>query len=137
MKIDKLNDSIHHAWKQKIDLLLTLKDLHDLIEQKPPTDTTELSKWKRNNRKSRAVMGLSLSDEHIKHDRHVETAKEMMTAVLNVFERHMLLNKLSARRKLNYLILHTHHGKWGENADLSEQGQEACCHTQVDECWDR
>ena len=98
-KIEKLNDSNFHAWKQKIVLVLALKDLDDFIEEDPPTDTDELVKWNKRDRKARAIIGLSLSDEHLEHVRDVETAKEMWTAILNVFERHTLLNKLSARRK--------------------------------------
>ena len=44
MKIEELNDSNYHAWKQKIVLLLSLKYLDDLIEENPPTDTAELAK---------------------------------------------------------------------------------------------
>lgn len=53
----------------------------------------------KNDRKARAVIGLSLSDEHLEHVRDVKTAREMWQALLSVFERHTLLNKLSARRK--------------------------------------
>ena len=98
-RIEKLNDSNFHAWKQKIVLLLALKDLDDLIEDDPPTDKTELTRWLKNDRKARAVIGLSLSDEHLEHVRDVESAKEMWQTIMNVFERHTLLNKLSARRK--------------------------------------
>ena len=98
-RIEKLNDSNFHAWKQNIVLLLALKDLDDLIETDPPTDKTELAKWLKNDRKARAVIGLSLSDEHLEHARDVESAKEMWQTIMNVFERHTLLNKLSARRK--------------------------------------
>ena len=98
-KIEKLNDSNFHAWKQKIVLLLALKDLDDFIEDDPPLDKSELTKWVKGDRKARAIIGLSLSDEHLEHVRDVETAKEMWAAIVNVFERHTLLNKLSARRK--------------------------------------
>ena len=99
IKIDQLNDSNCHAWKQKIVLLLSLKDLDDLIEENPPTDTAELAKWEKKDRNARAVIGLSLSDEHVEHVRDVETAKETWTAILNVLDRHTLLKQLSARRK--------------------------------------
>ena len=85
MKIDKLTDSNYHAWKQKIVLLLSLKDLDEFIEENPPTDTTELAKWNRKDRKARAIIGLSLSDEHLEHVCDVETAKEIWTVILNVF----------------------------------------------------
>lgn len=98
-KIEKLNDSNFHAWKQKIVLILALKDLDGFIEDDPPADKSELSKWVKNDRKARAIIGLSLSDEHLEHVRDVESAKKMWEAIMNVFERHTLLNKLSARRK--------------------------------------
>ena len=116
-KIEKLNDSNYHFWKQKIVLFLALKELDDLIEDDPPTETAvtddstekdksdastetvEFSIWKKRDRKARAIIGLSLSDEHLEHVRDVTTAKEMWKAITDVFERHTLLNKLSARRK--------------------------------------
>lgn len=58
-----------------------------------------MARWVKNDRKARAVIGLLLSDEHLKHVHGLQTAKEMWQALLNVFERHTLLNKLSARRK--------------------------------------
>ena len=94
-----MNDPNFHAWKQKIVLILSLKDLDEFIEDDPPTEKSELCKWTKSDRKARAIIGLSLSDEHLEHVRDVETAKEMWTAIKNVFERHTLLNKLSARRK--------------------------------------
>ena len=98
-RIEKLCDSNFHAWKQKIVLILALKDLDDFIENDPPTEEKELSMWMKNDRKARAIIGLSLSDEHLEHVRDVTTAKEMWKAIMNVFERHTLLNKLTARRK--------------------------------------
>ena len=98
-KIEKLNDSNFHAWKQKMVLILALKDLDEFIEKDPPSDKSELAKWEKNDRKARAIVGLSLSDEHLEHVREVKTAKEMWKAIMNVFERQTLLNRLSARRK--------------------------------------
>lgn len=96
---EKLNDSSFHAWKQKIVLILAIKDLDDFIEDGPSTDKSELAKWVKYNRKARAVIGLSLSYEHLEHVHDVQTAREIWQALLNVFERHTLLKKLSARRK--------------------------------------
>lgn len=36
MKIEKLTDSNYHAWKQKIFLVFTSKDLDMVIEEKVP-----------------------------------------------------------------------------------------------------
>ena len=117
-KIEKLTDSNFHFWKQKIVLLLALKDLDDFIEDDPPAPTVkgdptetgevegdkqkvnaEFTAWTKKDRKARAIIGLSLSDEHLEHVRDASTAKEMWKAITDVFERHTLLNKLSARRK--------------------------------------
>lgn len=55
--------------------------------------------WRKGDRKARAIIGLSRSDEHLEHVRDVSSAKEMWQVILNVFERHTSLNKLSARTK--------------------------------------
>ena len=86
MKIDKLNDSNYHAWKQKIVLLLSSKDLDVLIEERPPNHIAELAKWKKKYPKARAVIGLSLSDQHLEHVRDIATANEMWTTIVNVTE---------------------------------------------------
>ena len=47
-KIEKLNDTNFHAWKQKIIHLLTLKDLEEYVTESPPESQSELSAWKKN-----------------------------------------------------------------------------------------
>jgi hypothetical protein len=39
LKIDKLNISNYHTWKQKIELLLAFRDLDDVVFGDPPSDT--------------------------------------------------------------------------------------------------
>ena len=99
VKIEKLNDNNFHIWKQKIQLHLALRDLDQYIDSNPPTEEKELEIWNRGDRKARAIIGLSLSDEHLNHVRDVTSAKDMWTAIRNLFERHTLLNKLAARRR--------------------------------------
>ena len=77
---------------------MALKDLDDHIECERPVDKAELAKWERSDRKAQAVIGLSLSDEHLEHVRECTSAKEMWKTLMDVFERHTLLNKLAARR---------------------------------------
>ncbi len=80
-----------------------MNTVNDALTEEDKTDTSnepvKLSTWKKRDRKARAIIGLSLSDEHLEHVRDVSTAKEMWKAITDVFERHTLLNKLSARRK--------------------------------------
>ena len=99
IKIDQLKESNYHAWKIRIQHVLILKGLKDLIVNDPPTDTTALQAWTQKDQKTQAVIGLSLSDEMLENVREHSTAKDMWNSITNVFERHTLLNKLAARRK--------------------------------------
>ena len=99
VRIEKLNDTNFHAWKRKIQLLLAIRDLEDYIHDDRPIDEASQKKWDRGDRKAQAAIGLSLSDEHLEHVSDALTAKEMWHTILNVFERHTLLNKLAARRR--------------------------------------
>eukprot|EP00171_Calliarthron_tuberculosum_P023184 IDg23184t1 len=100
MKVGKLNETNFHAWKQKIQLLLAWKELDEHIEDDPPArETSEFPNWRRRDKRAMACIGLSLSDALLENVREASTAKEMWTLITNVFERHTLLNKLSARRK--------------------------------------
>ena len=102
VRIEKLTDSNFYIWKQKIQLLLALKDVDlQVIESEVPgvSDSDDRRTWLRGDNKGKVIIGLSLSDEHLEHVRDCETAKQMWEAILDVFERHTLLNKLAARRR--------------------------------------
>lgn len=45
------------------------------------------------------IIVISLSDAHLNHVEGVKTACEMWRSILDIFERHTLLNKLTARMK--------------------------------------
>jgi hypothetical protein len=99
LKVEKLNETSFRSWKHKIQLLLALKDLDEHIEEDlPELDASEFAIWRRCDKKAMACIGLSLSDALLENVREASSAKEMWTSILNVFERHTLLNKLSARR---------------------------------------
>ena len=102
VRIEELTDSNFYIWKQKIQLLLALKDVdHHIIQSEVPGvfESGDRRTWLRGDNKAKAIIGLSLSDEHLEHVRDCETAKQMREAILNVFERHTLLNKRAARRR--------------------------------------
>ena len=98
-KIDKLNDSSYHAWKQKVEHLLVLKDLWEYVEDDPPPGDVHNPTWTKSDRKCRAIIGLTLSDHILESVRDSQSAKQTWTTIRNVFERHTLLYKLAARRK--------------------------------------
>ena len=62
-KIDKLNVNNFHAWKQKIQHLLALKDLSEFIEEDCPEDEESASIWSKRDKKAQAIIGLTLSDD--------------------------------------------------------------------------
>ncbi len=99
LKEEKLSDVNYHAWKQKIQHVLALKELEDFIEDDPPSAPDELRLCRRKDRKAQATIALSLSDEQLENVRECSTAKQMWFAIQDVFKRHTLLNKLAARRK--------------------------------------
>jgi len=98
-KIEKLKDTNYHSWKQKIFHLLVLKDLDQHIEGTRPTNAEEHCTWDVSDAKAQAFIALTLSDQLLESVRDVKTCKEMWATIRDVFERHTLLNKLSARRK--------------------------------------
>jgi len=97
--IGKLTYNNYFAWKQKISLLLALKDLDDHLSSTKPEDPTLVPAWEKKDKLTQAIIGLNLSDQILESVRHVNTAASMWMTIKNIFERHTLLNKLSARRK--------------------------------------
>ncbi len=72
IKVDKFINSNFHALKQKIQLVLSLRELDDYIQDDPPIDDAEVYRdWCKYDRKAMAVIGISLSDEHLEHVRDV------------------------------------------------------------------
>ena len=109
-KVVKLGDDNFYIWKQRIELVLAYRELDHHISDDPPAELDDtFTSWKRGDARARAIIGLSLSDEHLEHVRDVKTAKEMWKCILNVFQRHTLLNKLAARR--NFYTVTMKHGE--------------------------
>eukprot|EP00171_Calliarthron_tuberculosum_P023570 IDg23570t1 len=101
--MQKLNDSNFHSWKQKIKYVLAHRQVDKMIDprlrpDKPPDDNEEVLEWLRKDKTAQMTITLTLSDEMLKNVSHTTTALEMWRKISNVYERHTLLNKLSARR---------------------------------------
>lgn len=85
--------------------MLSLRELDDYLDDDPPKaegadiDHTELVKWRRGDRKAKAIIGLALSSQYLEQVCHAETAKQMWKLIKDIFEKHTLLNKLAARRR--------------------------------------
>ncbi len=101
-RIEKLNNINYHAWKIRIQHVLALKDLDDFLTEEPPKEDApkaDVTAWNKKDKKAQAIIGLTLSDELLENVRDSESAKLMWLTIKNIFERHTLLNKLSARRQ--------------------------------------
>ena len=101
VKIEKLTDENFHVWRQKIDLLLTYREGDHVISTRNPYEmgTSDYKTWVQHDKIARAIIGLSISDDMLEHIRGLDTAKDMLDSIVNVFQRHTLLNKLRARRE--------------------------------------
>ncbi len=59
IKLEKLNNTNFHAWKQKIQLVLSLRELEDFINDDPPAmDADNYREWCKNDRKAAALICL-------------------------------------------------------------------------------
>ncbi len=101
IKIEKLNENNFHIWKVKIRMILSIRELENHIDDTNSPAETEpgYAEWLRNDSKARAFIGLSLSDNHLEKVQHALTAKDMWTCICDIYEKHTLLNQLTARRR--------------------------------------
>jgi len=102
MNIDKLTETSFHEWRQRIKMVLALRDLDDVLDEYgKPTDaeTLELAVWKRRIMKASAIIGLTLGSEQLEHVSGCTTTAEMWSTLQGVFQRKSLMNKMKARRE--------------------------------------
>ncbi len=75
IKLEKLNNTQFHAWKQKMHLVLSLQELEDFINVDLPTmDADNYRERCKNDRKAAAFIGVSLFNEHVEHAQGVHSA---------------------------------------------------------------
>ena len=97
--IEKLRDNNYHTWKARIQFILSLHDLDDVLESTPPdAKSFGHAAWQKRDKKAKAMIALSLSDGHLEQVQHATTAKEIWKLISDIYKKHTLLNKLAARR---------------------------------------
>lgn len=105
IKIDKLNRSNYHIWKQKIELILAHREVDDVVDElnpfSPTKDPVEYKKWEQRDKQARVLIGLSLSDDMLENIRGCTSSKSMLDKINNVFRRRTLLNKMRVRREFH------------------------------------
>lgn len=104
-KIKNLSKSNFHIRKQKIELVIAFCELSDQLKDRPTLSSPEdVRTWQKNDAKAGAVIGFSLSNEHLEHVHEVETASRMWLSIQNLFRRRTLLNRLSNRRRFYTMV---------------------------------
>lgn len=82
IKIEKLCGDSFHVWKQKVELVLALKNLDDHLDIAKPIDEDKISKLKKHDVNDRAIIGFTLSKEHLDNMRDIDPAGDMWKAIL-------------------------------------------------------
>lgn len=100
LQIGKLTSEIIYSWKQKVSLVLSYRELDEIIDAgtiAPNNDEYATLAWKKLDRKSIAIIGLSPCNAHLHHVASATCAGQMWGSLLDIFDRHTLLNELKAR----------------------------------------
>lgn len=100
LKLEELLDLSFHAGSKNTCLVLTLNHLDQYIEENTAMDDESRTASSRSHRKAWAVIDIALSTKHFERSSDAASAREMWDMILNILERHRLLNNLAARRKL-------------------------------------
>lgn len=98
--IVNLSDSDSHAWKQKIDLILTFIEA-DHVKSESYTlrkSTPEYIKWIQSDTLATVIIRLFTTDDMLEHIKDVASAKLTYENNCNVLQRLTLLNKLRAQQ---------------------------------------
>lgn len=109
LRVKKLSDHNVYSWKQNKSLVLSSHNLYSHLDDDEGATTKDdsSSAWVEKDLQAMAVIGLSLSNEDLAHVQDLTTENKMWQSVLDIYEKHTLLNKLTARRK----CLHCAHGR--------------------------
>ena len=93
--IEKLSESNFHVWKQNVEIVLAFNELNLHIGDSgaKPSASDKSEEWLKKDAKSKAIISLALSGDHLEHVRDCLTAASMRSTIIYLFQR-----KTSARR---------------------------------------
>jgi len=126
IKIDKLTETNFHEWRQRVNIILALRDLDDILDKdgKPAdAESRDLAVWKRRDTKTSAIIKLILGSEQLEHVSGSKTTAEMWFTLQGVFQRKSLMNKMKARREVYTVALNACKGMLGYINRVSNLGE--------------
>lgn len=72
---NKLSESNFHIWKQRAESVLAIRELYShIFNERVPDENLKRSAWIKKEAKAKAVIGSSVSDEHLEHVWGCDTA---------------------------------------------------------------
>jgi len=97
INIDKVTATNFHEWRQRIQMVLALGDLDDMLDEDgKPTDAEgrQLAVWKRRDTKASVIIGLTLGSDQLEHVSGCKTTAEMWSTLQGVLQCKSLINKI-------------------------------------------
>lgn len=101
LKIEKLRNNNFHTCNHRVELVLALRELDKYLDDTPTpsVDSRNYGNWIKCDRKAKAIIGLTLSDDHLEQVQHASSSLSMWNLIYYIFEKNTLPNTLSDRRK--------------------------------------
>lgn len=96
--IAKLNGSNYFNWRYKMQMLLTDKDVWNVVDDEVPNEISRA--WRRKDKKAHSAIALHVEDDQIQHIRDAETAQDAWLRLKNFHEKDTPNNRVSILRKL-------------------------------------
>ena len=105
-KIEKLKGDNYQVWKYKLELLLIKESVWENINKAAPAVPSD--KWKKDDDKARATIGLAVEDNQLIYIRNARTASEAWTSLQKHHEKSTLTNKIFLLKGICSLRLEEH-----------------------------
>ena len=101
-KIERLNNDNYQMWKFKLELLLIKEGLWEHISEQTPLLS---DKWKKDDKKSRGIIGLHVEYNQLIYIQEATTTRESWESLKKHHEKSMLINELHLFLKIGNLML--------------------------------
>lgn len=87
IKIKWMRGDNFNSWKHRIQHVLSMKELRKFITiDDPDHEDYTLKSWGLSDKKAIAIIGLTLSNNHLEQIRHVNSTKEMWTSICDIYK---------------------------------------------------